>query len=39
MVLSAWFIDADSLPTRLLTGTEADEAAAVDAAGREFEKS
>jgi hypothetical protein len=39
MRLSAWFVDDDdSLPTRTLTG-EADEAANVDAAGREVEKS
>jgi hypothetical protein len=38
MTLTPWFVDDDGLPMRVLTG-EADEAANVDAAGREVEKS
>jgi hypothetical protein len=36
--MSPWFVDDEGLPTRTLTG-EADEAANVDADGRELEKS
>jgi hypothetical protein len=38
MMVSPWFVDDEGLPMRTLTG-EADEAANVDADGRELEKS
>jgi hypothetical protein len=39
MMLTPWFVDSDDLPTRVLLGVEADEAAKGDAAGREVENS